>query len=202
VKARVSGFFILENKLGEVAVKGSENKSSKKMKRNKAALLVIDVQRGLFERSTPVYKCEQLLRNIIRLGKLAHKCGVPVVYVQHENLGILRRGSSGWKLHPRLKPLRKDHLIHKKYGNAFQGTGLKEVLIAGEVGTVVITGLATQWCVRDTCLGARRLGYRVILAEDGHSNFGKQAQKNIAEWNRKLRAKKIELKPAAEITFR
>jgi hypothetical protein len=30
----------------------------------KAALLVIDVQKGLFERATPIHKAEQVLQNI------------------------------------------------------------------------------------------------------------------------------------------
>ena len=66
---------------------------------------------------------------------------------------------------------------------------------------LVVTGLVTHGCVRATCLGARQLGYKVVLVEDGHSNYSKQAARIIDEWNQKLSAENIELRPASEIGF-
>jgi hypothetical protein len=51
-------------------------------------------------------------------------------------------------------------------------------------------------------LGAKELGYRVILAQDGHSNFSQQAAQLIEKWNQKLSAKMIELKSTREIDFK
>jgi nicotinamidase-related amidase len=69
------------------------------------------------------------------------------------------------------------------------------------VTTLIVTGLVTHGCVRATCIGAQELGYNVILVQDGHSSFSKQATKLIEEWNQKLSAKQIELRSTLEITF-
>ncbi len=165
------------------------------------ALLVIDVQQGLFEKSTPIYKAEQLLHNIHALVDRAHLSGVPVFYVQHSDLKSLVKGSPEWQLHVQLEPLNKDFIIHKQHGNAFEDTALDESLRARNIPTLVVTGLVTHGCVRATCIGARQLGYRVILVKDAHSSFSKQAPQLIEEWHRKLEAMGVELLETAEIAF-
>jgi nicotinamidase-related amidase len=40
---------------------------------NNMALLVIDVQQGLFKKKTPIYKADELLQNIISLVDRAHQ---------------------------------------------------------------------------------------------------------------------------------
>ena len=166
------------------------------------ALLIIDVQRGLFERSTPIYKADALLKNIGALVDGAHRAGAPVFYVQHSDKRALVKGSDEWQLHPDLHPLDTDHIVHKLHGNAFEDTNLGRELRARNIGSLVVAGLVTHGCVRATCLGAKELGYRVILAQDGHSNFSKQAAKLVEEWNQKLSEKMIELKSTREIDFK
>ena len=165
------------------------------------ALLVIDVQQGLFKKSTRIYKADELLQNINTLIDRAHLSDVPVIYVQHSAAKNLVKGSAEWQLHPQLHPLRTDTIVHKQHGNAFEDTPLGEILQARNVTTVVITGLVTHGCVRATCIGAQEAGYHVILAQDGHSSFSKDAARLIAEWNEKLSAKQIELRATSEITF-
>ncbi|MFN2283315.1 MAG: cysteine hydrolase family protein [Anaerolineae bacterium] len=165
------------------------------------ALLVIDVQQGLFEKSTPIYKADALLENITTLVDRAHLNDVPVIYVQHSAAKHLVKGSAEWQLHSQLHPLRADTIIHKLHGNAFEDTPLDEILRARHVTTVVVTGLVTHGCVRATCIGARKLGYNVILVKDGHSSFSKKAADLIVDWNEKLSAKQIEVRATSEITF-
>ena len=155
--------------------------------RDGTALLVIDVQTALFERSTPIYKADDLLRNIMTLIQRAREAGAPVFYVQHANEKLLPEGSEGWQLHPQLQALPPDAIIHKRHGSAFQETHLKEILDARNVGILVITGLVTHGCVKATCQDALKQGYTVILVEDAHSSYSKQAAELIKEWNRKLR---------------
>ena len=171
------------------------------MKPHHVALLVIDVQQGLFRKSTPIYKAEQLLKNINLLIDQAHQDEVPVFYVQHSDERSLVEGSQDWQLHPRLHPLDIDFIIHKQHGNAFEDTNLGDALQLKNITSLVVTGLVTHGCVRATCNGALELGYRVILVKDGHSNFSKQAARLIDEWNQKLSVQKVELKLASEISF-
>jgi len=165
------------------------------------ALLVIDVQQGLFDKSTPIYNAGKLLENINALVDCAHRAGVPVFYVQHANESWLSPGSDGWQLHRGLQPLDTDCAVQKRHGSAFQGTGLGKELEARAIRRLVVTGLVTHGCVKATCLDAKKLGYQVVLVKDGHSNFHKQAADVIAEWNQKLSDGGVELKSTQDLVL-
>ncbi len=168
---------------------------------NNTALLVIDVQQGLFRKSIPIFRANELLVKINTLIDSAHQAGAPVFFVQHSNQKILVYGSDDWQLHPQLQPGPQDCTIHKQHGNAFEETNLQEELKARYIDTLVVTGLVTHGCVKATCLGGKELGYRVILVEDGHSSYSKDAARLIEEWNQKLAQGIVELRSTAEITF-
>jgi nicotinamidase-related amidase len=165
------------------------------------ALLVIDVQQGLFERTTPIYKADEVLTNINILIDRAREGGMPVLFIQHSNENTLMKGTPQWKLHPRIQPALGEPVIHKVEGNAFLGTDLGALLTERQVGHLVMTGLVTHGCVKSTCLGALELGYQVTLVTDGHSNFSPDAPSLIEKWNHELGSQGAELMPTAQITF-
>ncbi|MFZ2095150.1 MAG: isochorismatase family protein [Anaerolineales bacterium] len=107
------------------------------------ALFVIDVQQGLFKKSTPIYKAGDLLKNINTIIEHAHRNGVPVFYIQHSDMKTLRKGSQDWQLHPELNPLKTDYRIHKQHDNAFEETKLGDILQSKNITNLVITGLVT-----------------------------------------------------------
>src|SRR5450756_1443782 len=150
-----------------VAVGKSKHVRTKAPKNaGRTALLIIDVQRELFEKTTPTYEAEKMLANIgLRVDK-GRAAKVPVFYVQHAGGKELVEGTDGWKLHPALNPLITDHFIHKRHGNAFEDTTLKAELDALHVHRVVVAGLVTNGCVQATCNGAHELGYDVVLVRD------------------------------------
>ena len=165
------------------------------------ALLVIDVQNGLFSRPTRIYKAQQLLENINCLcDQFAQKDGT-VFFIQHSNQKLLIKDSEAWQFHPELKVDEKDLVIHKTHGNAFEETELKDELDARGINNLVITGLVTNGCVKATSIGGHDLGYRVVLVEDGHSTYIKTAPRLIKEWNRKLGQEIAEVHPTSEITL-
>ena len=135
--------------------------------RDRVALLVIDVQQGLFHKSTKLYRADELLATINALVERAHAAGAPIFYVQHASEKVLPWGSEDWQLHPELHPTAADHIVHKLKSNAFEGTELDGKLAALEVGAVVVMGLVTHGCVKASCIGAHDLGYRVVLVADG-----------------------------------
>ena len=167
----------------------------------KTALLVIDMQQGLFDKSQPVYKADQLLDNVLLLVEQAHAAGAAVFYIQHCDKRDLAEGSAGWQLHPRLQPVGQDFHLLKEKSNSFEGTDLDEILKSKGVTDLVITGLVTHGCVKNGCLGAKEHGYRVTLVKDGHSSFSNEAAELIDEWNEKLIAEGVEVKEAAKIVF-
>ncbi len=167
----------------------------------KTALLVIDVQKGLFEKGPPVYKADQLLDKITALVDQAHAAGVPVFYIQHCDGRDLAKNSHGWELHSRLQPTGKDFHLLKEKSNSFEATDLDAKLKSLGITNLVITGLVTHGCVKNGCLGALERGYQVTLVKDGHSSFSAKADQLIDEWNQKLTAEGVLLKLAEEITF-
>jgi nicotinamidase-related amidase len=184
-----------------IHMEGSRKYTIQAMNQYNSALLVIDVQQGLFRKSTPIYKADELLENINLLVEQAHGDGVPVFYIQHSDNRTLVKGSQDWQLHPKLHPQRIDTIIHKQHGNAFEDTNLGTLLKSKNITNLVVTGLVTHGCVKATCLGARQLGHRVILVKDGHSSYSKDAARLIEQWNQNLNAQGCELRSTLEIEF-
>jgi nicotinamidase-related amidase len=169
---------------------------------NITALIIIDVQKGLFEKAAPVYNAESLIDNLCMLIDCAHQANVPVFFLQHANEKIkMAQGSDAWRLHPRLQTVETDHIIPKHHSSAFEETALAKELETLEVQRLVVTGLVTHGCVQATCLDAHKRGYQVILVKDGHSSYSKQAKELIEEWNQKLSQGIVELKEAREIDY-
>jgi aminoglycoside 6'-N-acetyltransferase len=166
----------------------------------RTALLIIDVQKGLFTKKIPIYLAEEMLTNICQLTAQAHQKGVPVIYVQHTN-STLPENTDGWQLHPHLQPLESDLFIHKQRGSAFEETELHEILSSLGVHEIIVTGLVSHGCIKAACLDGAKLGYRVTLVSDGHSNFHTKPAKIIKETHEKLNEVGVILKATREIQF-
>jgi nicotinamidase-related amidase len=92
------------NQTGEITVQPRAEQA--------AALLVIDVQQGLFRKSTPIFRSELLLDTITTLVGRARAAGVLVVYVRHASGKVLPFGSADWQHQPRLHPGKGDLIVH------------------------------------------------------------------------------------------
>lgn len=170
-------------------------------KTQKYALLVIDVQKGLFNKSTPIYDQDNFLKNLNNLIGKARKKNILIIFIQHSNEKILVFGTDDWSIHPHLKIEPSDVIVHKQHGNTFEETNLQEILDSHQINSLVITGLVTHGCVKATCQGALDLGYKVILVKDGHSSYSKDAADLIIKWNQKLSGMGAQLQLSADITF-
>ena len=65
-----------------------------------SALVIIDVQLGMFTFRGPLYRGEEVLARIAGLLERARNARAPIFHVQHDGgLGhILAKGSAGWSL--------------------------------------------------------------------------------------------------------
>ena len=133
--------------------------------RPNTALLVIDVQNGVVVGAT---RRDDVIKTIDGLVRRARDEQVPVVWVQHSS-EQLPHGSDTWAYVPELAREESEPLIHKSYGDSFEGTDLEEVLAARGVGRLVVTGAQTDACVRSTLHGAFVRGYDVTLVSDAHT---------------------------------
>jgi nicotinamidase-related amidase len=133
--------------------------------RPNTALMVIDVQKGVVGSA---YDREAVIANIATLVDKARGEDVPVVWVQH-SADDMPIGSDGWQFVPELPRDESESLVHKLHGDAFEGTGLEEVLGKAGIGHLVVTGAQSDACVRSTIHGAFARGYDVTLVSDAHT---------------------------------
>lgn len=133
--------------------------------RPNTALVVIDVQNGVVGGA---YRRDQVVSNIDTLVERARNEGVPIVWVQHSDDG-LEKGSEAWEYVPELVRQDSEPLVHKTFGDSFEGTDLEEVLARAGVGHLVVAGAQTDACIRSTIHGAFTRGYDVTLVGDAHT---------------------------------
>ncbi|RNF83704.1 cysteine hydrolase family protein [Montanilutibacter psychrotolerans] len=139
-----------------------------------AALVVIDVQRGLFDTRPPPFEADAVVARINGLADRARAAGAPVVFVQHERDGSpLAFGSNGWSLESSLRQSPRDYVVRKTTPDAFLRTGLADLLQALAVDRLVLCGYASEFCVDTTARRAAALGFPVTLAADAHTTHDK-----------------------------
>ncbi|SAL78491.1 isochorismatase family protein [Caballeronia peredens] len=141
----------------------------------KTAVIVIDVQQMFFGGAQPAYRAAEVIDGINRLTAAARRAGAPVFIVQHESdaNGPLARGSDGWQLPTALDREASEGFVHKTVGDAFHGTALEQDLREQDVGSVVLCGYASEFCVNATARRAELLGLRTIIASDIHTTADK-----------------------------
>ena len=115
-----------------------------------------------------------------RLAQLLAGCradGIPVIYCSDSHLeGVdveltvhpnhALRGTWGAEIVPDLAPEPTDYTLTKRRYSAFFGTELEPLLRELSIDTVILTGVATNGCVRHTAADAFFHGFKVIVVSD------------------------------------
>jgi nicotinamidase-related amidase len=167
------------------------------------ALVIIDVQMGMFDEDEPVHNGEQLLQTLSGLIDKARQANVPVVYIQHNNSQFVK-GGPAWPIHPSIAPLAGELVVQKRTPDSFHETSLRDELEKMGIKKLVIGGIQTEYCVDTTSRRAKSLGYDVTLVENGHSTWDNKhitAEQVIAHHNHTLDGWAVTLKPAEDIRF-
>lgn len=139
----------------------------------KQALLIIDVQRALFDAEPRPFEADAVVERINALSARARLAGVPVVFIQHEDARSLAHGSDGWQLQAALSTTPADRFIRKRTADSFLGTALGEWLAAEGIDQLVVAGYASEFCVDTTVRRAAALGWAVLIAADAHTTHDK-----------------------------
>lgn len=81
----------------------------------KKAILIIDVQKGMFQMDPPVYNGGQLLQNLKKVISCAREKDIPLLHVQHNGpVGSpLEQGTDGWAIHEEIAPEENDVVLTK-----------------------------------------------------------------------------------------
>jgi len=131
----------------------------------KSALIVIDVQRDVVANA---FRRDEVVANISGLVDRARKEGVPVIWVQHSDDELVK-GSEGWAYVDELRMADDEPVVHKQFGDSFEGTKLDELLQERGVERLVVCGAQTDACIRSTLHGAIARGYNATLVSNAHT---------------------------------
>jgi len=150
--------------------------------KNKTALVVIDLQKGIAGRPCQPYEAALVVKNASRLAQAFRKNTMPVFLVRVTPSADMRDGLkpmtdapapalSGmpreWsEIVPELGPEPGDFVITKRQWGAFYGTELDLQLRRRNIDTIVLCGISTSVGVESTARFAYEYGYQQIFVED------------------------------------
>lgn len=150
------------------------------------ALLVIDMQVGLFEGEPPCHDAAGVVDRINALAADTRAKGGSVFFVQHENGKSYAPGARLWQLLPALDHRAEDVYVGKTASDCFYRSGLEQRLREREVDRLLVTGCASELCVDTTIRVAASKDYEVTIVADGHTTKDRpvlKAEEIIAHHN-------------------
>jgi nicotinamidase-related amidase len=156
--------------ISDVYPKGIEKRRKSNVS---SAILIIDVQKGMFPDDAAVYKGESLISTLQTLLGKARAAGVPVIYIQHNAPAgkPLEYGTEGWEIHEGIKPRSGDVIVQKTTPDSFFNTTLEKELNNNGIDHLYLAGIQTEACVDTTCRSAFGKGYNITLISDAHSTW-------------------------------
>ncbi|MCE7072266.1 cysteine hydrolase [Dyadobacter sp. CY327] len=151
-------------------------------------LLIIDMQNGSFTADSRRYDPEGVVARINALAAAFRKNGLPVIFIQHDGtkLDEYIPNTHDWQLLADLNVEKQDLILAKEAHDAFYNTELETKLNEMNVGELVITGSATDFCVESTVQVALSKDYVITVVEDGHTTGDKphlSAEQIITHYN-------------------
>lgn len=169
--------------------------NSLEIKKEKTALLVIDLQKGIVERpGAKPHNSDFVVKNTIKLAEVFRKNKMQVFLVRVTPSPDKKDGLkpitdapiissqevlSNWStIIPELGPQGEDIVITKRQWGAFYGTELDLQLRRRGIDTLVLCGISTNIGVESTARFAYEYGYQQIFVEDAmtaHSKEGHDA---------------------------
>ena len=173
----------------------SQAEFEKKTMANRTALLLVDLQRDYFDRpglvpAEPVVIAEasKLLDGFRAQGaKVAHIR--TLVSATGDNAmphwqanPVCVEGTAGAEPPTELAERSSEPVFAKQFFRGFANPEVNDWLVSNQIETVVIAGLYTHACVRETALDAYEHGYQVVIAADAiGSNAPTHASESL-EW--------------------
>lgn len=147
-----------------------------------AALILIDIQKGLDDPQWGRRNNPEAETNIADLLHAWRQPGRPLFHVQHLSQDAhspLRAGSPGSEIKEVVLPQAGEPVIQKRVNSAFIGTDLEERLRRAGITTLIITGLTTNHCVETTTRMAGNLGFLTYFVSDATATFDRQGPDGV-----------------------
>jgi nicotinamidase-related amidase len=160
---------------------------------DKAALLVIDMQKFFLDPASPTFTCGGLpiMSNVASLIKAFRNANRPVIYTRHVHhpdgidAGIMKwwwegmclEGSPESEVADEIAPLPGEKQVLKHRYSAFYNTDLETVLRCQGITDVVMAGIMTNMCCESTARDAYFRDYRVFFLADSTGSVTEEMHK-------------------------
>jgi nicotinamidase-related amidase len=134
-----------------------------------SVLLLVDVQQNMLLPPAPVPGAAAVSAAIEDVLGDARSAGAVVVHIRN-NGGEDdpdAPGTSGWELVHEVHA--GEHVVDKHEQDAFAGTPLSDLIPAS--AEVIVVGMQSEYCVRETSLSALRRGCQVTLVRAAHATY-------------------------------
>ena len=161
-----------------------------RLRKQKSALLVIDMQNHFLEPESPSFICggAAVMPGVRLLIKSFRRAERPVIYTCHVHHpdridagimgwwweGMCVEGSRESEVHPFLSPLKREKIVFKHRYSAFFNTDLDTVLRCCKIEDLVICGVMTNMCCESTTRDAYARDYRSFFLADGTGTINEE----------------------------
>jgi ureidoacrylate peracid hydrolase len=166
------------------------NQHQMEFRKDKAALLVVDMQRFFLNPASPTFTCGGLaiLPTVKRLISSFREAGRPVIYIRHVHHpghldagimewwweGMCLEGSPESEVHDDIAPLPNEKVVLKHRYSAFYNTDLETVLRCLKIEDIVISGIMSNMCCESTARDAYFRDYKVFFLADATGSINEE----------------------------
>jgi nicotinamidase-related amidase len=170
--------------------------------RRATAVLVVDMQNAFIDPAgslgrmgVPVARNTRPIPHVRRVLDAARAARVPIVHLRFvlrrdladlgeigrlypplRELGHCAEGSWDAQFYPGMEPAPGEYVVDKNRFSGFFGTSLDTLLRCLHVGTVVVTGVATNVCVESTVRDAFARDYRVVVPREATGSYTEEME--------------------------
>lgn len=179
--------------------------------KNKIALLLIDVINDFdFPEADQLLKyARPMARKLLRLKHRVQKAGIPVIYV-NDNFGRWKsdfrhtfehceKNGRGSELVRFLRPEENDYFVLKPKHSGFFSTTLETLLRYLETQTLILTGIAGNFCVLFTANDAYMRDFHLFVPSDCIVSNTKRENDSALELMKKFL--KADTRPSSKISL-
>lgn len=133
-----------------------------------ATLIIIDAQREYLSGPLALSGIDEAVDHIALLLDAARKAKRPVVHVKHLGIpgGLFDPQGERGRFIDKAAPQDGEHIIEKRMPNAFNNTGLHDLLQSLGHLDLIVCGFMTHSSISTTIRAAKDYGYRCTLVED------------------------------------
>jgi nicotinamidase-related amidase len=161
------------------------------------ALLVVDAQNDFLTHPSLTPDAASLTKNLQELLEGFRRRSWPVFHVRtevaadgHDAMPHWRKrsglscitGTKGAEAPSALQPAHGEPVLIKKFFSAFGNPDLAATLKRKNIGRVVIAGVHTHACVRETAVGAYERGFEVFIPTDAIASYDAHHAAATLEW--------------------